>query len=249
MNTDPNTQAPDGADDEKAKALRLVSKLLAKSAGTSNENEARAFEAKARELMSRHGILPEDLLSSGLIERRETYPGRRNAPRWLVALWGAVGSNLGVYVLTSSGVRFTVWLYGTEADVERAVYMARFLEAEVERRAAAYAKAHRTGKGAATSYRVGLVAGIDARLRFLAATVAPDKANPFAVVLVGAQARTEAAKGEAHRRNEKIGTARGYTPTHAGATRAGILDSEDVTIAKAVTAATEETGRLLTSGA
>lgn len=235
---------------DRAKILSTVSKLLAKAAGTTNEHEAAVFSAKARQLMETHEIVPGDLVASGdLVERREVYPDRSRAPEWLVDLWCTVSKRMGCTCLyvsryqTLGGLAF--YVYGRAEDAERAAYISRHLAREIDR--AAVENARGKGKAFARSYRLGIIHGIRRRLDALVHDVAPDKTpSPFAVVLADAAAKAEEAKRYAVEVNDGIGTAASRrNDMHRGALVAGVRDADSISISKAVSAASEDSGRLL----
>lgn len=79
----------------KDKITKIIKALLAKAAGTDNENEASIFAAKAHEMMERYQIEVNDVLKDDPIDRSKPYAATSSSPSYKKHLWRALAHYYG----------------------------------------------------------------------------------------------------------------------------------------------------------
>lgn len=233
----------------KTKAVDRINKLLAKSLGTNNEHEAELFERKARELMLEYELVHSDLVTGDITERTYEAAGRKLLPTWIRDLWVRLSHEMGVKLLWSSGRRLKWYVYGKSSDCDRMIYTAVHLEAEIDRRTAAYLKGidsrHRNPRQIANSYRLGLAHEVTRRVRAIIRDVSPDKDNPFAMIYADADARREAAAEYVVEFVDCVEESDRQRKVYADAYDAGTKEAHEIQINKAMGSREAERGYLL----
>lgn len=124
-----------------------IKALLAKAEGTTNPHERDSFNAKAEELMLRHGVEQAELESRGEVKPeeivQETLAYRGSYSEVMGNFANAVCIALGhLTVLQTPPFRGTRYVYiiGHETDVENAVLLVRSLETQAIKAAKAWAR-------------------------------------------------------------------------------------------------------------
>lgn len=127
----------DGDDSRRAELLARIRKCLALGK-SSNENEAAAALAKARELMDAYGLTAEDIALSEISEERAKGNCAQRAPRWEAMLSTTVQRALGCTVILDwDGTRIFI---GAGAAPQVAAYAFTVLFRKLKAARAEYAR-------------------------------------------------------------------------------------------------------------
>lgn len=102
----------------KDKITKIIKALLAKAAGTDNENEAEVFAAKAQELMERYQVEVNDVLKDDPIDMTKAYKATSSAPSYKKFLWRSLAHYYGCETMLqwTGHTTYEVHLVGRESS-------------------------------------------------------------------------------------------------------------------------------------
>ena len=119
----------------KDKITKIIKALLAKAAGTDNENEAAIFAAKAHEMMERYQIEVSDVLKDDPVDRSKPYSATSSSPSYKKHLWVAIARYYGCKTVISwkTHTDYEVHIIGRESSRITAELMYPFIMEQVRK--------------------------------------------------------------------------------------------------------------------